>query len=201
MTSIDKQALSLRRNLRKEEIMRYKVLIQLVCLLSCVYMTACINKNKTRIVGNNIYLYAPGNKVTVHYMKANYHYGEKTTLTPVIEVFSDSSVHYLSGGVEDYYYAEVGGTVLPEGEYYYHITASNTTEYYVYMYIWETVNGNWGRFIDHCEHYSPEKVFKAIKEQAPDKILCISSTEEQIVKGNYFLPPKSNPPTITITNE
>ena len=188
-------------NLRKEEIMKSKVLIQLVCVLCCICMVSCKWK-KTTTTPNDIYLYAPNNKVTVDYRKADYPSNQKPTSTPNTEVVSDNDVHELESVVEHYTERVPDEPVLPEEEYYFHLTAADKAEYYVYIHGWVTINGKYGHIMDFCKlYYSPEKVFKAIKEQAPDKILCISSTEEQIVKGSYFLSSFNKPPKITITNE
>jgi len=161
--------------------MKSKVLIQLVCVLYCICMVSC--QKKTMVTPNYLYLYAPGNKVSVNYMKAEYHNGEKPTLSQITETFSDSDVHVINGVVNIY---EGGEPVPPEANYYYLFTAGNNNEYYVYTRQTITVNGEQTGFLEQCKKYTPEIIFKALKEQAPNQVYCISSTTEQTIKGDYF---------------
>ena len=135
------------------------------------------------VTPNYLYLYAPGNNVSVNYFTADYHYGEKPTQTQITETFSDSDVHVINGAVNIY---EGGEPVPPEANYYYHFTADNNNEYYVYTRWTITVNGKQTGFLEQCKKYTPEIIFKALKEQALNQVYCISSTTEQTIKGYYF---------------
>ena len=128
---------------------------------------------------NSICIYAPDNSVDVYSITQDFQTGRTSTY---YEKIDDNRIHCITTHVV----STKAGPTNPEEDYLFKTVASNLNEYYVFSYSVLKINKQRDDLVAHCAKYGTDRVINAIKEQAPDYIMCISSINEQKNHGSYF---------------
>lgn len=138
-------------------------------------------KPELRFHSNKICIYAPNSDVCVRGITQDRRNGK---IMSFIYDITDKEVHCVSTcvvrTVHDYLY-------IPGADYNFYVAASNAEEYYICHNTVITINKVKDDLTNHCKKYGTDRVFKAIKDQAPENLICVSSIDIQIVQGSYFM--------------
>lgn len=146
-------------------------------LICCLVLTSC--RPRLYSESNTLYVYAPNNQLEIHGITQTKTNGN----IPFRYDINDNQLHFISTDVITEFKK---GLYYPNADYDFYITAANTKEYYIYIPYVLRINNDLEDLLTHCSKYGTEIVINAIKDQTPEDIICISSTEEQTIKGLYF---------------
>lgn len=132
---------------------------------------------------NVIAVYAPNNYVEVRSITQTH---EKKTI-PIVESISGGEVYYVECEILN---TESGAIYYPDMDYNFYLTASDTNEYYVFPYVLViNINGSGITPLSRaCELYGTDVVVAALKEQAPQSLITILTTQTQTIEGSFFQP-------------
>ncbi|MGN0227801.1 MAG: hypothetical protein ACI4AI_07070 [Paludibacteraceae bacterium] len=146
-------------------------------IICCMALISC--KPRLYSETNAFYVYAPDNQIEIQGITQTKTNGN----IPFRYAINDNQLHYISTEVIEEFKK---GLYYPNTDYNFYITAANANEYYIYIRCALRINKELDNLAVHCAKYGTDRVINAIKEQAPEYIMCISSTEKQVIQGLYF---------------
>ena len=154
----------------------YKILM---LLLTVIILVSCRELLATH--ENCIVVYAPNNTVEVRTITQT---RDKKT-SPMVEELSNGKLHYV---ISKILVTDPGAIYYPDMDYNFYLTASNESEYYVFNYAPHMhINGAKSISIKQAfETYGADVIMNAIKEQSPQSVIIISSSQEQKTLGSFF---------------
>lgn len=146
-----------------------------------IFLSSCHNSLIT--MENVIGVYAPNNSVEVRSITQTH---EKKTI-PIEENISGEEIHCVECKILN---TEPGAIYYPDMDYNFYLTASDANEYDVFPYVLvirinDSVRIPLSRA---CELYGTDVVVAALKEQAPQSLITVSTTQTQTIQGCFFQP-------------